>query len=228
MAKILFVDDDKHLAAVVSDWLTGENHVVDVVNDGLEAASRLQFYSYDLIILDLTMPGMDGMEVCKKYRAEGGKAPIIMLTGRNETEQKMEGLDSGADDYQTKPFEMRELGARVRALLRRPQELVSEVITAGPLKLDVKAQKVTRNNVEIRLLPQQMALLEFFMRHPGEIFSSETLLDRIWSSEADTSPDTVRVHITRIRQKIDEDGQQSFIRTMHRVGYCFEPNREAK
>ncbi|MBS2010522.1 MAG: response regulator transcription factor [Cyanobacteria bacterium SZAS TMP-1] len=227
MAKILFVDDDKHLAAVVSDWLTGENHVVDVVNDGLEAASRLQFYSYDLIILDLTMPGMDGMEVCKKYRAEGGKAPIIMLTGRNETEQKMEGLDSGADDYQTKPFEMRELGARVRALLRRPQELVSEVITAGPLKLDVKAQKVTRNNVEIRLLPQQMALLEFFMRHPGEIFSSETLLDRIWSSEADTSPDTVRVHITRIRQKIDEDGQQSFIRTMHRVGYCFEPNREA-
>lgn len=228
MSKILFVDDDKHLAAVACDWLIAEGHVVDVVNDGKEAASRLEFYPYDLIVLDLTLPGMDGVDVCRQYRSAGGHSPIIMLTGRTEVEQKMEGLDSGADDYLTKPFELRELSARVRALLRRPKEVLSEIIEAGPIKLDAKAQKVTRDGNEIRLLPQQMLLLEFFMRNPREVFSSETLLDRIWSSEAETSPDTVRVHITRIRQKLDEEGKQSFIRTVHRVGYCFEPDRNAK
>jgi len=227
MAKILIIDDDKPLATTLGDWLRLENHVVDLVHDGLEGVSRLEFYPYDLIILDINMPGMNGIQVCTKYRDSGGKSPILMLTGRNETEQKMEGLDSGADDYLTKPFEMRELSARVRALLRRPSEVVADVLTAGPLKLDVKAQKLSRDGQDIRLLPQQMQLLEFFMRNPGVIFSSDTILDRVWSSEADTSPDTVRVHITRIRQKIDEEGKESFIRTVHRVGYCFEPDRKA-
>ena len=227
MAKILIIDDDKPLATTLGDWLRLENHVVDLVHDGLEGVSRLEFYPYDLIILDINMPGMNGIQVCTKYRDSGGKSPILMLTGRNETEQKMEGLDSGADDYLTKPFEMRELSARVRALLRRPSEMVADVLTAGPLKLDVKAQKLSRDGQDIRLLPQQMQLLEFFMRNPGVIFSSDTILDRVWSSEADTSPDTVRVHITRIRQKIDEEGKESFIRTVHRVGYCFEPDRKA-
>jgi len=227
MSKILFVDDDKQLAAVASDWLIAENHVVDVVNDGKEALSRLEFYPYDLVVLDLTLPGLDGVQVCRQYRAAGGHTPIIMLTGRTEVEQKMEGLDSGADDYLTKPFELRELSARVRALLRRPKEVLAEVLQAGPIKLDIKAQKLTRDGIEIRLLPQQMLLLEFFMRNPREVFSSEALLDRIWSSEAETSPDTVRVHITRIRQKLDEEGKPSFIRTLHRVGYSFDPDREA-
>src|SRR5690349_887640 len=120
MSKILIIDDDKPLASVLGDWLRVDNHVVDLVHDGLEGVSRLEFYPYDLIILDINMPGMNGIQVCTEYRANGGKAPILMLTGRNETEQKMEGLDSGADDYLTKPFEMRELSARVRALLRRP------------------------------------------------------------------------------------------------------------
>jgi len=228
MAKILIIDDDKPLAQILGDWLKVDKHVSDLVHDGLEGLSRLEFYPYDLIILDITMPGLNGIEVCTKFRAAGGTTPILMLTGRNETEQKMEGLDSGADDYLTKPFEMRELSARVRALLRRPKEMIADVIEAGPLKLDVKAQKLSRDGVEIRLLPQQMQLLEFFMRNPGVLFSSETILDRVWSSEADTSPDTVRVHITRIRQKIDEEGKESFIRTVHRVGYCFEPDRNAK
>lgn len=227
MSKILFVDDDKQLAAVASDWLTAEKYVVDVVNDGNEALSRLEFYPYDLVVLDLTLPGLDGVQVCRQHRAAGGSTPIIMLTGRTEVEQKMEGLDSGADDYLTKPFELRELSARVRALLRRPKSVVSEVLQAGPIKLDTKAQKLTRDGVEIRLLPQQMLLLEFFMRNPREVFSSEALLDRIWSSEAETSPDTVRVHITRIRQKLDEEGKPSFIRTLHRIGYSFDPDREA-
>lgn len=223
MAKILIVEDEFDLSEPIRAYLTHEHHLVEVVNDGLEAAERLRFYKYDLIILDWMLPGMQGVEVCKNFRANGGTTPILMLTSRRQTNDKIQGLDSGADDYLTKPFEVQEISARVRALLRRPQPVNSNVLKVRNLILETSTFKVTRDTTEIALLPKEFALLEFFMRHPNQVFGAEALLDRVWSSESEASPETIRTYIKRLRQKIDtNDGQPSIISTVHGVGYKLE------
>lgn len=225
MAKILVIEDDEELAAVVQDWLTDENHVVDLLTKGADGIERLENYHYDLLILDINLPDMTGIEVCKKFRDSGGTTPILMLTGRTAISDKEQGLDAGADDYLTKPFHPRELSARVRALMRRVGggNEVATVLKARDLVLDPASHEVTRNGNKISLLPKEFSLLEFLMRHPEEVFSSETLLDRVWSSESDVSPDTVKVHINKLRSKIDVDGETSLIATVHRVGYKLQP-----
>lgn len=224
MAKILVVEDDKELVEILQEWLVGERHVVDVVHDGVEGAERLRMYDYDLAILDWQLPGMDGPDIVRQYRSNGGSIPLIMLTGKTDYIDKEQGLDSGADDYLTKPFHPRELSARLRALLRRSgSNRTSTVLTAGDLSLDTQAFKVTKAGKELSFLPREFALLEFFMRHPNEVFAPEAILNHVWSSESDSAPDTVRVHITRLRSKIDTPGAKSFICTVHRVGYRFEP-----
>ncbi|MBS1956513.1 MAG: response regulator transcription factor [Cyanobacteria bacterium SZAS-4] len=224
MAKILVVEDDKELVEVLQDWLVGEHHIVDVVHDGKEGAERLRMYDYDVAILDWELPGMHGPSIVKEYRDGGGTIPLLMLTGKTNYTDKEQGLDSGADDYLTKPFHPRELSARLRALLRRSgANRTATVLTAGDLSLDPQAFKVTKGDNEIPFLPREFALLEFFMRHPNEVFGPEAILNHVWSSESDASPDTVRVHITRLRSKIDTPGEKSLIHTIHRVGYRFEP-----
>lgn len=224
MAKILIVEDDPALANIVNDWLRKENHVVDRVANGKDGLERLQAYDYDLVILDIDLPQMSGYEVCKRYRQSGGKAGIIMLTGKGAIDDREEGLDSGADDYLTKPFHPRELSARIRSLLRRSPLLMSEnVITCGDVVMDIKRLKVSRADREIQLNPMEFALLEFFMRNPGQYFSQDALLNRVWSSESDASPDTVRFHIAKLRSKLDREGETSLIKTQHRIGYCFDP-----
>lgn len=223
MAKILVVEDDQHLAGSLEDWLMSEHHTVDVVTTGTDADERLRFYNYDLIVMDWDLPGMSGVDVCKKYRAEGGTTVVIMLTGKDTVADKTQGLDSGADDYLTKPFHPGELSARIRALLRRPREVKQSVLQVGDVTLDPANFKVTRDGKEVMLLPKEFALLEFLMRHPNEVFSTEALMERVWSSESEASPDTVRVHITKLRNKMDVDGKPSHIKTLHRMGYRFEP-----
>ncbi len=219
MAKILIVEDDRELAEVIEDAFS-KQHSVEIVDDGKEAIDRLKLYSYDLIILDWGLPGsVSGIDVCRTYRKAGGAGTILMLTGRNEIEDKEEGLDSGADDYLTKPFDARELMARVRALLRRPTQVIDNVIKLGALKLDCSSMCLIKDEEQISLLPREFALLEFFMKQPNRYFSAEALLDRIWSSESDTSPDTIRIYITRLRKKIDTDGQPSLIETRRNAGY---------
>jgi DNA-binding response OmpR family regulator len=220
VAKILMVEDDLEVCEVVSDWLTEEHHVVDVVNLGQEAIERLRFDKYDVLILDWKLPDLSGIEVCKSFRAKGGTTPVIMLTGRTEISDKETGLDAGADDYLTKPFHPRELSARVRALLRRSADLKQNVLSCGDLVLDPQGFKVTKAGAEISLLPKEFAL--FFLRHPNQVFSPEALLDRVWSAESEASPDTIRVHITKLRGKIDTEGQPSIIKTLHRQGYKME------
>jgi DNA-binding response OmpR family regulator len=220
MAKILIVEDEPDLAEPVRAYLTHEHHLVEVVDDGLEALERLRFYKYDLIILDWMLPGMHGVEVCKNFRQSGGTTPILMLTSRKQTNDKITGLDAGADDYLTKPFDVQEISARVRALLRRPQAVTSNVLTARNIILETSTFRVTRDGTEISLLPKEFALLEFFMRHPNQVFSAEALLDRVWSSESEASPETIRTYIKRLRQKIDIKGEKnSIIATVHGVGY---------
>ncbi|MBX9947767.1 MAG: response regulator transcription factor [Candidatus Obscuribacterales bacterium] len=222
MAKILLVEDDLEVCEVVSDWLTDEHYTIDVVNSGSEAIERLRFDKYDVLIFDWQLPDLTGIEICKRFRSKGGNTPVLMLTGKAEITDKETGLDAGADDYLTKPFHPRELSARVRALLRRSGELKPNVLTCGDIELDPQAFKVTKGGKEITLLPKEFALLEFFLRHPNQVFSPEALLDRVWSAESEASPDTIRVHITKLRGKIETEGQPSPIKTIHRQGYKWE------
>jgi DNA-binding response OmpR family regulator len=222
MAKILFVEDDTGLAEMVVEWLTFERHNVEVVHNGKEGFERLQLGSFDVVILDRQLPEMTGLEILKEHRAEGGTTPILMLTGMNTVTDKEAGLDTGADDYLTKPFSVKELSARIRALLRRSSKTTSNVLSAKDLVLDPTKHKVTKNGEEIHLLPREFQMLEFFMRHPEEVFSSDALLQRIWHSESEATPDAVRTCLKRLRKKIDgsdNEEDKSIIQTVPRIGY---------
>lgn len=221
MSKILLVDDDVQLAQLVSDSLELAKFVVDYASDGTDGYDRLRLYQYELAILDVNLPGMSGVEICRQYRERGGMIPILMLTGRTAISERTEGLDSGADDYLTKPFAVPELLSRVRALLRRPAALASEVLESRGLRLDVRSAVVTRDGAPLSLLPKELALLTFFMRNPGRVFSTADLLERVWSSESDATEVAVSQCILRLRKKIDDSQLQSKIETIRGVGYKF-------
>ncbi len=222
MAKILLVEDDTSLATLIEEWLTGEHHSLEIMYDGTSGWDRLLLCEYDLIILDWNLPYISGVDLCKRYRANQGLAPIIMLTGRSAISEKEEGLDSGADDYLTKPFNMKELSARVRALLRRPRALVSNLLTVGDITLDPAKYRVTKSGKDVHLVPKDFALLEFFMRHPEDVFSTESLLQRVWSSESESTGEALRSSVKRLRQKLDGENvdlEKSFIENIPRIGY---------
>jgi DNA-binding response OmpR family regulator len=219
MPKVLIIEDESDLAGPIQDWLTRENYTVEVVNEGNEALSRLKLFKYDVIVLDLMLPGIGGMEICQRYRSTGGNPPILMLTAKSSVEDKEAGLDAGADDYLTKPFHLKELSARLRAMLRRPAPATGKVLKLGNLSLDPTQGRATKDGQEIHLVPKEFSLLEFLMRHPNQVFSAEALLDRVWASDTLASPDTVRTHIKTLRRKIDTEGQPSWISTVHGLGY---------
>ncbi|MGH9551128.1 MAG: response regulator transcription factor, partial [Terriglobales bacterium] len=193
-----------------------------LADTGRAAQEKLDSQSYDVLIVDWGLPDASGLEICKQYREKGGSAAVLLLTGKGAVTDKEQGLDAGADDYLTKPFHPRELSARLRALLRRPRELQDNILQVGSLVLDPQGARVTKDGKEINLLPKEFALLEFLMKHPNQVFAADVLLDKVWSKESENSPDTVRVHITKLRSKIDTEGEPSIIRTMHRVGYKLE------
>lgn len=219
MAKILIIEDDLTLLKNVKAWLELENHVIDVVNTGTEAVSHIKIYPYDLIILDLGLPDMSGIEVLETFRQSGGLTPVLILTGKDAIADKAHGLDAGADDYLTKPFHVKELSARIRALLRRPPNVPTNLLTYQDLSLDVQTHKVKRGDRDISLSPKEFSLLEFLMRHPEQVFSSETIVDRVWASFSDVSPESVRTYVTRLRSKIDKDSEVSLIQSIYGVGY---------
>ena len=170
MAKVLLVEDDRNLAGTVREWLEFEHYLVEWVETGTDALDMMKSYKYDVIIMDLTIPKMDGIEVCKAYRQLGGETPILILTGRGTVPDKELGFDAGADDYLTKPFHLKELSARIRALMRRPKDFTGEVLNAGNIALDIGAHTVTKEGKEIHLPRMEFALLEFLMRHQGQVF----------------------------------------------------------
>lgn len=222
MARVLLVEDDKDLAQVIDELMRSENHILKTVHDGDEGSKVIAEDSFDLMILDWNLPGKTGLELCAEFRKAGGKTPVLMMTGKGEVNDKELGLDSGADDYVTKPFEMRELAARVRALLRRRViETKSTVISSGNISIDPTRHKAYLGGEEVKLLPKEFALLEFFMRNPSHVFSSEALMNQVWKSEADASDQVVRQCLMRLRKKIDRDGD--VIKTVHGVGYKWEP-----
>ena len=224
MAKILLVEDDLNLSDMIRDWLKFERHIAEAAYNGDDALNMLSTVTYDLIILDWDLPGLSGIEVSKLFRERGGNTPILMLTGKSSIDEKVIGFDSGTDDYLTKPFETRELAARVRALLRRAPVRIADLIKAGNLVMNTKDHSLFQDGVELNLAPREFALLEFFMKHPNDVFSPDALLDRVWQSDSDASRDTVRVCITRLRQKLGEDPKTPNIRSVFGIGYKFEPD----
>ncbi len=219
MTKILIVEDDADLGSTLGRWMKLENYVFDLKDNGQDALQDLRFNNYDAILLDLRLPGIGGLEVLRTFRNRGGKTPVLILTGKNMVEEKTAGLDAGADDYLTKPFDGRELMARLRALLRRPTGFSGDLLVAGAIQLDRKSHIVKCGDSEIDLLPKEFDLLEFFMRHPNQVFNTESLLERVWPSTSETSPEVVRTHMNRLRKKLTANGQREWFETVHGVGY---------
>lgn len=219
MSKVLIVEDDRDLSSTLRDWLELENYIVETVANGKDALHLMIDFSYDLIILDVQLPDMTGLEICREYRLTGGTAHILMLTAKSRIDDRADGLDAGADDYLTKPFHMQELAARLRSLMRRPRNLKSQLLEYGNIAIDLITHKVTRGGEEIYLQKMEFALLHFFMRHPTQVFSVDTLLDRVWKSETERSDKTMRALVKRLRDKIDVEGQPSLIKNVHGVGY---------
>jgi DNA-binding response OmpR family regulator len=226
MAKILLVEDDQDIARLVTKSLVDEQHVVEHLSNGAEVLEFLRLQEYDLLILDWNLPGLSGLEICQQFRQEGGQTPILFLTGKGEISEKELGLDAGADDYLTKPFSTRELSARLRALLRRPALTHQTVLQAGDLCLDPNTCQVTKAGKTIELPPKEFALLEFFMRHPGVVFSGDALISRVWPTDSEATALSVRVRITKLRSKIDTIDKPSLIRNVFNRGYVFDQSEK--
>ncbi len=219
MAKILLIEDDVELTCSVERWLSDEHYTVEVANSGKEGLALIMGSSFDVIVLDWHMPDISGLEILKEYRKEQGATPIIMLTGKTSVAEKETCFDAGADDYLTKPFSMKELSARLRALLRRPHAIISSILQTGDIQLDSTNRVVTKAGERKHLHPIDFALLEFFMRHPQCTFSAEALLQRVWHSDKDVTSDSLRCSIRRIRKALDAPTGDSLIENIPRVGY---------
>lgn len=224
MAKILVVEDDEALADIIQGWLTREKHNCEVVNDGSDARTRVKMYDYELIILDWELPGCHGIDILKEYRAAGGTAPVIMLTGRSDVTDKVTGFDTGADDYLTKPFHARELTARINALLRRPHVMDDDNLKIDRFELDRKGGSLKIGGKRVALLPKELALVEFLMKHPRELYSAEVLLNRVWPAESESTDMAIRSCIKRIRQKLAAENENEIVRNVHGHGYGFFPD----
>lgn len=220
MAKILVIEDEAPLRKMTRDLLVAENHQVDTASDGLEGEALIQHGQYDLALIDWNLPEKSGIDVCKSYRQRGGGSRILMLTGKSASLDKIMGLDAGADDYLTKPFDPAELLARVRALLRRPLGInENDCIRLGDLAINVAAHEVTRGGRSIALVKREFALLLFLAQNPDRAFTTDALIARIYPNDADGTPEALFTTISRLRKKIDIGGHESAIATIHGVGY---------
>lgn len=223
MAKILIVEDDALLGRLMVDFLAGLHHEVEIACTGSDGWEKLNHSQYEVLVLDWQLPGIEGIEVLKRHRSAGGLTPVLMLTRKGAIDEKEIGFHSGCDDYLTKPFEMRELAARIQALLRRSLSAGTDELVAGELRLDLRAHTALRGDQDLQLLPKEFALLAFFMRNPNVVFSAQALLDRVWNSEAEVSEEAVSICIRRLRKKVDLEGAASMVHTVHGLGYRFEP-----
>jgi DNA-binding response OmpR family regulator len=219
--RILIVEDEEKLATALKKGLEKEGFAVDYLMDGIAAARRilLSHKDYDAIILDLMLPGKDGFEICKEVREQDITTPILILTARDAVEDKVAVLNSGADDYLVKPFLFEELMARIRALLRRPEQALPNELAVRDLRLDANTRRVTRRGKEITLTLKEFNLLEYLMRHAGQVISREKILDHIWDFGFDSFSNVVDVHTKNLRKKIDEPYNEKLLETIRGVGY---------
>jgi DNA-binding response OmpR family regulator len=217
--RILVVEDDELLASALSRGLTAEGYAVEVAADGVDGLHRAREFDYDAMILDLLLPGLNGVRVCAQLRAAGRHLPVLMLTAKDGPADHVEGLDAGADDYLAKPFKYPVLLARLRALLRRGPARLPPVLRHGPLALDPARHRCTRDGVELDLTPREFAVLRYLLAHREVAVSKQELLDHVWGDNDAADHNVVQVYISSLRRKIDTDGQQSLVETVRGVGY---------
>ncbi len=218
--KVLLVEDDANLVSALKPTLEKEGFTVDALRDGLDGRKRLEIHgtTYDLAILDLGLPNVSGHEICRNAREKGIKIPILMLTGRTAIDDKVQALDSGADDYLTKPFSARELIARMRALLRRPQVAQTSTLQAGDLVIDLSSRTVTKKGKVVALTLKEFGVLEYFIRNLNQIVIRDDILDHVWDFEYSSLSNIVDVHINKLRSKLGlKDGV--VLETVRGVGY---------
>jgi len=221
VAKILVVEDDHDLCSRIQQWLGREPNIVDLAYDAIDANQLIGNNIYDLLILDWDLPGTSGLSLCKKLRAAGSQSLILMLTGRSGLQDKTTGLDSGADDYLVKPFELEELSSRIRALLRRQTPIRLPKLAFADLTLDRDQLKAWKSGEEISLRPKEYALLEFFMQNPERVLSSETILKTLWPADSGAGDEALRALIKNLRRKISRDQEDCPLRNVFAVGYKF-------
>jgi two-component system, OmpR family, response regulator MprA len=216
--RILIIEDDDLILKMLRRSLVYEGYQVDTAVDGEGGLNLLRDNKPALVILDWMLPGMDGLEVCRRIR-DLGNQPVLMLTAKDTLENRVQGLDAGADDYQVKPFELDELLARIRALLRRTQVERAPVLTFGDLALDTSTRQATRKNRVIMLTAKEYDLLEMFMRHPRQVLTREIIFDRVWGYDFGGESNVLDVYIRYLRQKLEGDGEIRLIHTVRSVGY---------
>jgi two-component system phosphate regulon response regulator PhoB len=219
----LIVEDEAPLVELIRYNLEKEGYEIEVATDGEEAILMIEERQPDIVLLDWMLPKLAGIEVARRLRsrAQTRNLPIIMLTARTEEADRVRGLDIGADDYMTKPFSMTELIARIRAVMRRIRPALAEdVVVVGDISIDRTAHRVTRNDVEVHLGPTEFRLLDYFIQHPGRVFSREQLLDAVWGSDVYVETRTVDVHIGRLRKALSKGGGEDPIRTVRSAGYA--------
>ena len=218
--KLLLVEDDEQIAEAVSEDLIDQHYAVEVVHDGLAGWELLEVFTYDLVLLDLMLPGLDGLQLCRQMRHEGLTTPVLMLTARDTLTDKVMGLDAGADDYLVKPFELEELSARIRALLRRGSGGSTPILEWGGLQLDPSLREVSYQEQSLSLTPKEYALLELFLRNPRRVFSRTQILDHLWAFESVPGEETVRAHVKGLRHKLKgADAPVDLIETVYGLGY---------
>lgn len=217
--RILVAEDDRPVASFLKKGLEAEQYAVDIVPDGQEALYMAEEYDYDLLLLDLVLPKIDGLQVLKQIRNQKKSLPVLVLTGRAQVEDRIKGLDLGADDYMTKPFAFRELTARVRALLRRGSGPADFMLSIEDLEMNLVERTVRRGGRSIELTPKEFALLEYLLRNAGRTVSRPMIIEHVWNFSFDTMTNVVDVYINYVRKKVDEGFEKKLIRTVRGVGY---------
>ena len=218
--RILLVEDDDRIARPLAEDLKHQHYVVEIASDGIEGWEYAQAAEYNLILLDLMLPRLDGISLCKRLRAAKYPGFVLMLTAKDATADKVIGLDAGADDYLVKPFKRAELSARIRALLRRPSEMRQPVLRQGELSLDLACRVATYAENRLNLTPKEYLILECLLQNPGQVFTRTRLLDKLWELDCESGANTIRTHITNLRHKLKGAGcSDNLIETVHGVGY---------
>lgn len=218
--KILIIEDDERIALPVKEELQHQNYVVDLAFDGVQGLEMAMAGQYDVVLLDLMLPELNGFSICQKLRDGGSESAILMLTARGDKHDKVIGLDAGADDYLTKPFDLDELSARIRALSRRTKSQRKVVIQCGPLQIDTASCLVTFGDKAIELTPTEYRLIVHFARNPGQVFNGEELLDKLWSQDDAPGREAIKTHMKTLRKKFTEAGvEKDVIETVYGFGY---------
>jgi len=222
--RILIIEDDQAILKLLQRGLTYEGYVVDTATDGRMGLIQARDYTPDLVILDWMLPGMDGLDVCHRLRTAGGSIPILMLTAKDTVQDRVQGLDAGADDYMVKPFNLDELLARVRALLRRTQPERVPILKFADLTLDTGSRQASRGNRLVSLTAKEYDLLDLFMRHPKQVLTREVIFDRVWGYDFGGESNVLEVYIRYLRQKLEAEGEPRLIHTVRGVGYVLREN----